>query len=220
MKTVLSTKRLSPTQKALLCDSGMTVVEYDALQIQFLEVHIPLDDHNYILTSQNAVHVLLQQTQAAHRSKYRAFCVGEKTKTLLEENGISVLKMTNSAADLAHWIVKSRSNEAFLFVCGHQKREELPQILAKHKIPCKEVVVYTTHLVPKKFDQPFTGILFFSPSAVQSYTLKNTIGDCWAFCIGDTTAHEAKKYTDRIVIPHKPTIENVLDKAIATLAML
>ena len=217
MKTVLSTKTLLPEQKELLHNSGLRVEEYNALEIDFLDVTLPLDHQYYIFTSQNAANAFLRQTQGLNRSHYYAFCVGEKTKALLQSNGIKVLKMTNNAADLARFIVKHRKNESFVFVCGIPKREELPGILAKKNVSFTAVEVYKARRVYKKFDRQFEGILFFSPGGIQSYTTENTLGNSWAFCIGDTTAHEAKKHTTQIVTSPKPTVEHVLARAIQTL---
>jgi len=41
---------------------------------------------------------------------------------------------------------------------------------------------------PKGGEKRFDGILFFSPSAVESYLKSNTIKDEMCFCIGETTA--------------------------------
>ena len=43
MKTVLSTKILTPSQKELLLNSGIGFVEYNALEFEFLDVEIPMD---------------------------------------------------------------------------------------------------------------------------------------------------------------------------------
>ena len=51
MKTVLSTKMLSPSQKELFLNSGLGLVEYDALKIEQLDVKIPFTHSNYIFTS-------------------------------------------------------------------------------------------------------------------------------------------------------------------------
>lgn len=217
MKTVLSTKTLLPEQKELLHNSGVQLEEYNALEIDFLEVSIPLDHQYYIFTSQNAVKAFLQQTQGRNRSHYYAFCVGEKTKALLQKKGVKVLKMAENAANLARFITKHRQNESFLFVCGIPKREELPRILAKKKVSFIAVEVYKARRVYKKFDRQFEGILFFSPGGIQSYTTENTIGNSWAFCIGDTTSHEAKRHTSQIVTSPKSTVEHVLARAIQTL---
>ncbi|MEL6305878.1 MAG: uroporphyrinogen-III synthase, partial [Bacteroidota bacterium] len=59
MKTVLSTKVLSPSQKELLLNAKVGFVEYNAIEIQFLEVSLPLDESHYIFTSKNAVKVFV-----------------------------------------------------------------------------------------------------------------------------------------------------------------
>ena len=77
-------------------------------------------------------------------------------------------------------------------------------------IQFKEIEVYKTSLNPQRFPQEFEGVLFFSPSAVQSFTAKNQLKETTAFCIGNTTAAEAQKHTNNIIIATKPTIENVI----------
>ena len=80
MKTVLSTKMLSLPQKELFLNSGLGLVEYDALKIELLDVEIPFDCQNYIFTSKNAVKAFLNQTKGLDYSKFNIFCVGGKTK--------------------------------------------------------------------------------------------------------------------------------------------
>ena len=87
----------------------------------------------------------------------------------------------------------------------------------KKTIGFKEITVYKTELNIQEFQQEFDGILFFSPSAVKSFTSKNTIGDSTAFCIGETTAAEAKKHTKNMQIATKPSIENVIVQVVKTL---
>ncbi len=214
MKTVLSTKILTPSQKELFLNSGLGLVEYDALKIEFLNVKIPLDHNNYIFTSKNAVKAFLNQTKDLGTTKFNAFCVGEKTKALLEENDLKVIEMSENASELAKNIVKRRQNETFVFLCGNKRRGELPNVLTKNSVQYKELEVYHTHLNPKKFQRDFDGILFFSPSGIRSYLLENRIGNSTLFCIGETTAAEAQKHSNNIIIANKPTVENVLVQAI------
>ncbi|KQC30493.1 uroporphyrinogen-III synthase [Flagellimonas eckloniae] len=214
MKTALSTKILSPSQKELFLNSGLGLVEYNALKIEFLDTLIPLHYQNYIFTSKNAVKAFLNHSKKTDHSNCNAFCVGEKTKTILEENDIKIIKTTENASDLADFIVKNHKNDEFLFLCGNMRREELPEILSKNNIRYAEVEVYKTHLEIRKFNRSFDGILFFSPSGFKSYAQENSILKSMAFCIGSTTAAEAKKYTDQIIIANKPTVENVLVQAI------
>ncbi|MDF0706768.1 uroporphyrinogen-III synthase [Flagellimonas okinawensis] len=214
MRTVLSTKMLSLPQKELFLNSGLGLVEYDALKIDFLDVKIPFTYNNYIFTSKNAVKAFLQQTKNLDLSKFHAFCVGEKTKSLLEEKGLIVLEMAENAAELAEIIFKKYQNKSFLFLCGNKRRDELPNILTKNNVQYKELEVYQTNLNPKAFQRDFDGIMFFSPSSVRSYLLENSLGNSTMFCIGNTTASEAQKHSKNIIVANKPTVENVLVQAI------
>ena len=214
MKTVLSTKMLSLSQKELFLNSGLGLVEYDALKIEFLNVKIPLDYTNYIFTSKNAVKAFLKQTKELDIPKFNTFCVGEKTKALLEENGLKVVEIAENASELAENIIKRHQNETFVFLCGNKRRNELPDMLTKNNVQYKELEIYRTNLNPKRFQRDFDGILFFSPSGIRSYLLENTIENSTLFCIGETTAAEAQKHSKNIIIANKPTVENVLVQAI------
>ena len=44
--------------------------------------------------------------------------------------------------------------------------------------------------------------------------LCNKLGNSMLFCIGNTTAAEAKKHSENIILANKPTVENVLVQAI------
>ena len=57
--TVLSTKILTDTQKGLFQNSGMDVLDYDAIFIEFLDFEAPQFVKNGIFTSQNAVRSIL-----------------------------------------------------------------------------------------------------------------------------------------------------------------
>ncbi|MBR9855052.1 MAG: uroporphyrinogen-III synthase [Algicola sp.] len=218
MRTVLSTKILSLPQKELFLNSGLGLVEYNALTIEFLEEQIPLNHSNYIFTSQNTVKVFLKQTNGLDKSMFHAFCVGEKTKSLLEKNGVRVVVMCEYASELAKHIVDHHTSDNFFFLCGNRRRDVIPDALTNNKVRFKEMEVYRTHLSPKAFDRDFDGILFYSPSGIQSYLLENTLGNSKLFCIGKTTAAEARKHSNNVIIATKPTVENVLVQAIKNLS--
>lgn len=218
MKTVLSTKILKPSQKELFLNSGLSLVEYDAIKIEFLDTKIPFEYQNYIFTSKNAVKVFLRQINESQKKKIQTFCVGEKTKALLEDNGLNVVETAEYATALAAIIVKNYKEETFLFLCGNKRRDVLPVTMTENNIQFKELNVYRTILCPKAFHRDFDGILFFSPSGIQSYLSENTIGNSILFCIGETTAAEAQKHSKNIIVANKPTVENVLVQAIKKLS--
>ncbi len=220
MASILSTKILSPSQKELLINSGLALVQYDAIQIEYLDFQLPQDKFDYLVfTSQNGVKSFLaQQEPPAFGDKEvgypKAFCVGQKTQVLLEQMGFEIVEMAENAAALGETITANHNHRSFLLFSGNLRRDELPTLLKKNTVRFSEVISYSTLLRPKQFFRVFSGILLFSPSGVESYFVKNVSGEAIAFCIGSTTANEAKKYTDKIIIANKPTIENVIVKAI------
>ena len=102
----------------------------------------------------------------------------------------------DSAKELADIIAKNSNSDKVVFFCGDHRRDELSAILREKNIEVNEIVVYKTRLVPHKIEKKYDGILFFSPSAVQSFFEKNKLDDqTILFAIGNTTANEIKKYS-------------------------
>ncbi len=213
MPSVLSSRKLSASQANLLLNAGISYVEYEAIQIEFLDVVFPDRVENAIVTSQHTVQVLVQNEVEIDR----CFCVGEKTAARLRDHGYFVEVMRHYGKDLADLIVQKYTPQSFTLFCGNKRRHEIPETLHQHQFALKEVEVYQNKLNPVRFERNFDGILFFSPSQIQSYTRLNRLGNQIAFCIGTTTAAEARKHTQTIVTAHKPTVENVLVQVINTL---
>ncbi len=211
---LLSTKKLTPSQENMILSAGLSVVSYDAIAIEYIDFEVEKNARNSIFSSQNAVRAVFDKTINRHFSLGNCFCVGQKTASLLITNGQKVLENAKNASDLAEIIVKSYKTESFVFYTGACRRDELPDLLSEFDVTCKEVITYSTVLTPQTFHQTFDGVLFFSPSGVSSYFQDNTLGNGVAFCIGATTAVEAKKYTNRIEIANHSTIENIIQKAI------
>ena len=215
---VLSTKKLSLAQQELILNSGIAFVDYNVIKIEFLDFLVTNWTKNVIFSSKNAVRSFLKNSRYTHTySNLRCFCVGEKTAALIEENGLKVKKMAKNSKELANFIQNSYKNEDFTYFCGNLRRDELPSALKLAEITLFEVKTYETKLNPVKFDQKWDGILFFSPSGIQSYTLKNKINNVAVFCIGATTASEAKKHTENIHIANSTSVESVIAKAVKTL---
>ncbi|WP_300440993.1 uroporphyrinogen-III synthase, partial [Christiangramia sp.] len=205
MATVLSTKKLAVNQKELLLNSGISFVEFNAISIKFIDFALKSQCiKNAIFTSKNAMKAI----EGKDISIEKCFCVGDKTAAFASKKGYSVEEKGNNAKALAEKIISGHVKERFHFFSGNKRREELPGLLKKNCIKFTEIEVYETLLNPKKFESQFDGIMFFSPSGVQSYTAQNQLKTT-AFCIGETTASEARKHTENIIIATKPAIENV-----------
>ena len=216
MLTVLSTKKLKESQKLLLQNAGVSLVEYNAIKIEFIPFQVPKKIENAIFTSQNAVEAFFL-TNVRSSAVENCFCVGEKTKSLLKENGVNVIKMTEYASELADYLVKNHKTDAFHFFSGNIRSDEIPSTLKENNIFFEEIEVYKTTLNPKKFERQFEAILFFSPSSIRSFISENKIDKSIAVCIGTTTAFEAKKYTENVVIANATTVESVIAKTVKIL---
>ena len=208
--TVLSTRKLAKNQRELLLNSGIGIVEQDFISINPIPFELENIPENVIFTSKNAIKAILNHPKILEIQTKNIFCVGDKTADFLEKYNFRVVEKADYGTGLAKKIVQNYNSEEFLFFCGTNRHPELPEQLITNDIQLKEVEVYDTELTPKKIDRTFDGILFFSPSAVKSYCSKNGILGSVFFCIGKTTASEAEKYTENIIVASKPSIENVI----------
>ncbi|HNP31837.1 MAG TPA: uroporphyrinogen-III synthase [Flavobacterium sp.] len=211
---ILSTKKLSERQKQQMLNVGFSVFDEDFISIQSKNFDIEKINDCLIFTSQNAVESVLRNKKINELKTKKCFCVGEKTKELLEENDFEVLVNPEYAAELASIICNNYPKTSFTFFCGNVRRDVLPDALRLMEIKLDEIEVYETVLTTHKIDFPLDGILFFSPSGVESYLKENKIEDENCFCIGNTTAEALKYVTPNRIIANQPNIESVIMKCI------
>lgn len=211
---ILSTKKLQPNQKQFLLNADFRLIEADFIQIEFQNFGLNSTFDYLIFTSQNAVLSVLKNENNSFLKDKICFCVGIKTKQLLEKNGFKVENSFDYADELVDYLLENHPDKKFTFFSGNLRRDTIPTAFQKNNIVFEEIEVYKTILTPHKTDNQIDGILFFSPSAVQSYLKENSISNEICFCIGTTTAAEIEKSTKNIVIANRPTIENVIIQSI------
>ena len=105
---LLGTKKLSLYLKDLLIKNKFSLVEHSFIHIKPISDQIRIANENLIFTSQNAVKIAFSNSKIKHLlegKKY--FCVGEKTKYILEKNGQKVTKKAQNSAELAHFLEKN-----------------------------------------------------------------------------------------------------------------
>ena len=212
---ILSTKVLSPTQRETLENANFSVVEEDFIATKNQNFELQEINTNLIFTSQNAAQSVLLHPKCQELKSKNVFCVGIKTKALLEENGFNVIVYVDYAADLAEIITLIYANESYTFFSGNLRKETLPKALKEVKIKFNEIQVYETSLTPKKVKEAVEAILFFSPSGVESYLKENTIKKELCFCIGETTAAALPNTVKNTIVANQPSIEEVIEDAIA-----
>jgi uroporphyrinogen-III synthase len=212
---IVSTKKLQPIQRQLLSDAGISVLEEDFIETKIKNFEFSKVNENLIFTSQNAVQSILQHPKCDELKGKSVFSVGMKTKELLTENGFDVVAYTGYASDLAEIISLIYSSESFTFFSGNLRRDVLPNTLKENGITFNEIEVYETNITSKKMTSKQDGILFFSPSGVESYFKLNSIKDETCFCIGETTAEALEnKKVKNIIIAEKPSVESVITQVI------
>jgi uroporphyrinogen-III synthase len=170
---------------------------------------------NIVFTSMTAVEAVASSVKSA--KSVTIFCIGNATAKLVGEHfGNDVIKGTaENAAALADVIIDAGIKEV-VFFCGDQRRDELPATLRAHNITVTEITVYRTIATPQKINKDYSAMLFFSPSAVESFFSENNISNgAVLFAIGDTTANAIKKFTaNQVIIGDEPGKEALARKAI------
>jgi len=170
-----------------------------------------------VFTSMNAVDAVTIFLDG-HQPDWSIYSIGTATGKLVKAyfGEEKVAGTASDAASLAELIAEDRFTDEVIFFCGDQRRDELPDILKQHDIEVNEIVVYQTIATPHKIDREYFGILFFSPSAVQSFFSKNNVPEkTILFAIGNTTANEIRKFTtNKIIISDAPGKENLVAKMI------
>ncbi len=211
---IVSTKKLLPNQKQFLLNANFSVLEADFVKIELKKFSINNNARFLIFSSQNAVDSVLKNSKLEQLKTKKCFCVGQKTKTALELQGFVVQETADYASELASIICNQYVEESFTFFSGNLRREILPDALTLAKVKFEEIEVYQTMLTPHIITSKPNGILFFSPSAVESYLQANNIRDEICFCIGKTTAEPVEKITSHCIVANQPSIENVIIQCI------
>ncbi len=213
---ILSTKTLSDSQRQKMLAADFELFEEDFIATKKQEYELNNINDNLIFTSQNAAQRILENSNVDNLKTKNVFCVGLKTKILLSEAGFNVVAYTGYASDLAEIITLIYGHESYTFFSGNLRKETLPNALKEVGIQFNEIQVYETILTPCKILEKLDGILFFSPSGVESYLKNNVIKKENCFCIGETTAEALEKHKIKnIIVADEPTIESVIDDVIA-----
>jgi uroporphyrinogen-III synthase len=168
-----------------------------------------------VFTSMNAVSTVAAFING-QKPDWEIFCIGNTTRQLAARyfGDQAIHTVGNNASDLAEKMITHKTIKQVVFFCGDQRREELPGKLRQNGITVQEVIVYHTISKPHKIDKAYDGILFFSPSAVQSFFYANTVlPTTLLFAIGQTTADAIKSFTGNTIIEsERPGKEDLVKK--------
>ncbi|MCI2229529.1 hydroxymethylbilane synthase [Polaribacter sp. MSW13] len=210
--TIYSTKKLSELQKEIL-PQAIGIKDSDFIKIRFNRIPpkvIKNEIENVVITSQNGVEALLNSFTRDEMNFKNIFCVGRRTKKLIENRIGKVAYVTKSAKKLAEYLFKELKISEVTYFCSNLRLDVLPAFLKAYDIKVNEVEVYKTMLSPVKIEDEVSGVLFYSPSGIESYLEENST-DKVAFCIGETTAKEARKHFEKVEVANLPSVDSVLE---------
>ena len=211
MTQLFSTTHLSLAQLQAFSSAGFALEMSDFIKIVPAApiASVPMADY-FLLTSQNTLHVLRSMPCYSQLPHKRAFCVGEKTRKLLETEGWEVVASFDYAKQLASFLVKHYATSSFVFFCGEKRMDTLPTTLKANHIQLQECLTYHTQLTPVKLTKHYEGLLFFSPSAIESYLVENSFAGEKVVCIGTTTQAALPEGVESY-LAERPTVESVLE---------
>ena len=211
--TVFSTKKLTAEQYQLF-DKRMKVDSDDIVKIAPNRISaqaLKNEIQNVIITSKNAVEALSSSADTTQLKFKNIYCVGRRTKKLIESRIGKVTYVANNAKALAEHIVDYLEGVEVTYFCSSRRLDELPDILAKNNIVVNEIKAYETKLSPVKVSDGVKRVLFFSPSTIESFLKNNAADKKVAYCIGETTAAAAREYFKKVHVAKIPTVESVIE---------
>jgi uroporphyrinogen-III synthase len=176
------------------------IIPKDGLELMPLISTWAVQKKNVIFTSAHAVKIVSDYLKTI--PDWNIFCIRHETRIAVEKffGSHLIKRFADNARLLSEAMVDEGIQEA-VFFCGDQRLDILPENLRNHGIQLQELVVYETRLTPVQLGELPDALLFFSPTAVQSFFSSNTLSPGVAvFAMGTTTAKTLKKYTDQPVL--------------------
>jgi len=209
---IYSTKNLSESQRHLFHDK-VQVESNDAIKINFNRINrsiLKSPITNVVITSKNGVESILNTCPKEELQFKNIYCVGRRTKRLIEQKIGSVKHSEKNAKALADYLVEYIEGTEVTYFCSNLRLDDLPNTLTKNNIAVNEVEAYETKYDAKKVNDTIEGVMFYSPSTVESFTKENR-AKAIAFCIGESTAKTARQYFTDVRVAKVPTVESVIE---------
>jgi len=172
---------------------------------------------DWIFTSANGVKALEELMNAGLqvRPEVQIFAVGSKTRDALQDLGLDAkIPRTQDSKHLAELIIQEGKINSVIYFHGNLSRDEITDRLQDDGIEVIELEVYETIINPVEMpNKQVSGILFYSPSAVEGFAQGTGFDEDLPplFAIGPTTAKALKEHTDQHVeIAKQPDTEVLL----------
>ena len=212
---ILSTKLLREATMSQLAAAGIAVVAKPFIRIDIPgQITLPRAQRaDAIITSVNAVKALtgIRQLLPPFQTVY---CIAGSTEAMVKETFDAEVISRTYAAELVEVIVSAAHIYPLWFFKGDKALPTIPEGLTKAGITFEAIEVYQNMAIPHMLKEDFEAILFFSPTAVESFMQYNIIPDnTITFAIGKTTAAALAPFAKQVVIS-ETTSETAVAKAV------
>ena len=192
-----------------------TKLSKDPISLEALSV---IAKHNafVVITSQIAVDWVTENIKAV--PNWTIACMKGQTQKALSDRGWGELVQYTAsnglelAKQIASYVPKSTT---IYFLGSNQRLATRPDYLKEKGFSVNEFIAYTTIAKQQVINKQYDGIVFSSPSAVNSFFDQHTIGtNVVLFAIGQTTATAIQKRTNNAVIISESVSQSELFKTI------
>ncbi len=183
---ILSTKKLQASVVEQAKKNNIEITEHGFISVKPLwsaetrnkiEQWLTSDIQFTVFTSANAAEIAIFYWREIGKycdKKLSIFCLSGKTESLISSFIGNIIDSADNATELANRIIEKDVKE-ITFFCGTKRRDELPDILKNTGVIVHEIITYETTATPISAGVSYDGILFFSPSAVDSFFSLNQI---------------------------------------------
>jgi len=217
-----------PVDKALIEQAFLQNIQLDTISfietepIQTIEVQQEIElasvqMADIVFTSMNAVEAVTDMLDGVIPD-WRIYCIGHKTKELIDAyfGSEAIAGIADNAAELAEEILLDESIDEIIFFCGNKKREELSQKLQENNIAVNEIIVYKTYSITHSIEKKYDAVIFFSPSAAESFFTNNSLPQtAIIFAIGNTTQKTIQQFCkNKIIVSKYPEKQALVEQAI------
>lgn len=212
---IVSTRKLTSDKVASLHSNGWKFTHHDFIS-KVIEVPVDLTaesiHQHVVLTSITGVKSFLQIVKQLnlHLADYQIYCISRGTKEYAAASGLNIKEIAPTASALADEILKDAEVKSVTHVSSNLRREELADKLLKAGVVVHDVTAYRTGFTPIAIDPSYDAIVFFSPSAVDSFLSLNNVRNVPCFCIGKTTGDYARQTGYRNVYIADAPSEDIL----------
>lgn len=223
-KIILSTRGLDPALLQQLQVAGLGTDAVAFIQIVYRNDAATMDaikqcaakEAIIIFTSRHAVEAVT--TCLPFVPGWEIACIGGATRQAVASffGEEKIILAAGTGNELAKKLQELKPVKPVIFFAGNLRMDAIPAGLQEAAIAIEEITVYETKLVPQVLQKEYDAVIFFSPSAVESFFIANKLKpDAVIFTIGETTAAAVRQKTNnKIVVSEKHDAAYLIRKLI------